>query len=117
MPPPLFKAVSTCGRYAEESAKWSAFLRKWRAAVGDDDAAGAAAAARIKAENPKYVLREWMLVEAYTAAKEKNDFALTRELFNLTSAPYDEGSDAMHAKYYKRAPDAALSAGGTAFMS
>ena len=41
-------------------------MRKWRAAV-DDDPAGAAA--RIKSENPKYVLREWMLVEAYTAAK------------------------------------------------
>ena len=31
-----------------------------------------------------------MLVEAYTAAKEKDDFGLTQELFALTSAPYDE---------------------------
>ena len=42
--------------------------------MGDDDPAGAAA--RIKAENPKYVLREWMLVEAYTAAKVGGDAKL-----------------------------------------
>ena len=58
----------------------------------------------MRAENPKYILREWMLVEAYTAAKERGDFTLTHELFDLTAAPYAEGSDAMAAKYYRRAP-------------
>jgi len=58
-----------------------------------------------------------MLVEAYTAAKEINDYDQVKELFALTSAPYEEGSAELAAKYYRRAPDAALLAGGTAFMS
>jgi len=99
---------------AAEVANWTAFLRRWRGTIGGD---GAEAAARVRAESPKYILREWMLVEAYTAAKERGDFTLTHELFDLTAAPYAEGSDAMAAKYYRRAPDAALNAGGTAFMS
>ena len=44
----------------------------------------------MRRDEPKNVVREWMLVEAYTAAKEKDDFGLTQELFALTSAPYDE---------------------------
>ena len=44
---------------------------------------------------------------------------MSQTSFKAVSAddPAPQGSDAMHAKYYKRAPDAALSAGGTAFMS
>ena len=38
------------------------------------------------------------------------------ELFRLFEHPYDEQPD-MEAKYYKRAPDSALLAAGTAFMS
>ena len=53
----------------------------------------------------------------HAAAKERNDFGPTHELFALTATPYDEGDEEMQTKYYKRAPDAALSAGGTAFMS
>ena len=56
-------------------------------------------------------------MEAYTAAKEINDYDQVKELFALTSAPYEEGSAELAAKYYRRAPDAALLAGGTAFMS
>jgi len=99
---------------AGEAEKWGAFLRRWREAIKADRAG---AAARIKSENPKYVLREWMLVEAYTAAKERNDFGMVHELFALTVAPYEEGTAEQSDKYYRRAPDAALRAGGTAFMS
>ena len=82
--------------------------------VGDDRDA---AIAQMNSQNPAYVLREWMLVKAYTAAKEEDDFSVVKELFELTKTPYDLGSEEMQEKYYRRAPDQALKAGGTAFMS
>ena len=42
---------------------------------------------------------------------------MLEELFELTRTPYELGSDEMQEKYYRRAPDRALKAGGTAFMS
>lgn len=90
-------------------------------------------AERMRRSNPKYVLREWMLVEAYTKASpssmqppmmpfipkvmEEADESLVHELFQLIQNPYDEGSDKFDAKYFRRATDEALNAGGTAFMS
>jgi len=97
---------------------WEAWLGKWRAAVAEHCAGEAAAdvAARMRTVNPKYVPREWMLVEAYDAAITRGDESLVHELFALFEAPYDEQPD-MEAKYYARAPDAALVSAGTAFMS
>jgi Uncharacterized conserved protein len=87
---------------------------------------------RMRNSNPKYVLREWMLVEAYTKASPSSiqspifpvsiksgqaDETMVHELFELIKHPYDEGTDDQSNKYYRRAPDSALKAGGTAFMS
>ena len=49
--------------------------------------------------------------------EEEDDFSVVKELFELTKTPYDLGSEEMQEKYYRRAPDQALKAGGTAFMS
>lgn len=78
--------------------------------------------------NPKYTLREWMLVDAYSRADPGKspgnpfsvpggDYSVVRELFELCKDPYGEGSTEQHKKYYRRAPDESLRAGGTAFMS
>lgn len=77
--------------------------------------------------NPKYTLREWMLVEAYTKADPgkspgnpfsiSGDYSGIHELFRLCKDPYGEGTADDHQKYYRRAPDESLRAGGTAFMS
>lgn len=86
---------------------------------------------RMRTSNPKYVLREWMLVEAYSKASpssirnplfpliqsEEGDESMVHELFELIQDPYAEGTEDHDEKYYRRAPDEALSAGGTAFMS
>jgi len=87
---------------------------------------------RMRLANPKYVLREWMLVEAYTKASPSSiqspmlpfvvqsseaDESMVHELFELIQNPYDEGTEEQDEKYYRRAPDEALKAGGTAFMS
>jgi uncharacterized protein YdiU (UPF0061 family) len=76
---------------------------------------------RMKLANPKYTLREWMLVEAYSKADAgkfiPGDYSIVHELFNLSKDPYSEGSPEFQKKYYRRAPDSTLRAGGTAFMS
>ncbi len=45
------------------------------------------------------------------------DYSGVHELFELIKDPYGEGSADDHEKYYRRAPDKSLRAGGTAFMS
>jgi len=96
----------------EEWVKW---IRGWRAALeAEGDRAGASA--RMLKENPKFVPREWMLVEAYDAAN-KGDFAPVKLLHELLLDPYAESTPELSAKYYRTAPKAALSKGGTAFMS
>ena len=87
---------------------------------------------RMRLSNPKYTLREWMLVEAYSKASPTNiqspmlpfmpksnevDESMIHELFSLIQDPYGEGTEEQDEKYYRRAPDEALKAGGTAFMS
>ena len=46
---------------------------------------------KMRAVSPKYVPREWMLVDAYKHA-EKGDYSLLKELEVLFRTPYDEQS-------------------------
>jgi uncharacterized protein YdiU (UPF0061 family) len=76
----------------------------------------------MRLSNPKYTLREWMLVDAYTKADSgksggAGDYSGVHELFRLCLDPYSEGTAEDHEKYYRRAPDESLRKGGTAFMS
>ncbi len=81
----------------------------------------------MRVANPKFTLKEWMLVDAYTKADSgtskgnpfnvSGDYSGVHELFELCKDPYGEGSAENHKKFYRRAPDFALQAGGTAFMS
>jgi hypothetical protein len=57
-----------------------------------------------------------MLVDAYTKAAQRDEGTI-HDLFALLQDPYDEGTPEQQERFYRRAPDAALKAGGTAFMS
>jgi len=85
---------------------------------------------RMRLANPKFTLKEWMLVDAYTRADPgkipgnpfsfkpvKADYSIVHELFELIKDPYGEGTPENQKKYYRRAPPESLRAGGTAFMS
>jgi len=100
--------------------------------LSKDDNSYTAPLERMRFANPKYILREWMLVEAYSKASPSSilsplfpisinsseaDESMVQELFSLIQNPYDEGTDKQDRKYFRRAPDEALEAGGTAFMS
>lgn len=66
--------------------------------------------------NPKFVPRNWMLMLAYEQA-EKKDYKLVDEIQNLLSKPYDEQSDELSEKFYRRTPPWAVDLPGSAFMS
>jgi len=111
-----------CAFYTEPTGKllveWARWLRDWRSAVASEAAGGgglAAAPARLRAVNPKYVPREWMLANAYTQAQE-GDFGGVHELYKLFLCPYAEQPD-LEAKYYCRAPEEVRNKGGIAFMT
>ena len=72
----------------------------------------------MQAANPKYVLREHLLVDAYTKASA-GDYSMVNELYVLTQNPYGGGTDTaeLEAKYFVKAPEQSLTSGGVAFMS
>ena len=87
------------------------WLNDWRSALGGT----AGVADRMRRENPKHILREWMLVEAYDAAGA-GDWSVAEELHELIREPYADRAE-LDKKYYRRAPDAALRRPGTAWMT
>ena len=96
--------------------EWLVWLEEWRTALTASGRSSDEAYKQMAASNPKYVLREWMLVDAYSSAAN-NEEAELFNLFALLQRPYEEGSEFESKKYFRRAPEEALTTGGTAFMS
>ena len=78
------------------------------------EASWLATSVSMKRASPKYVPREWMLLEAYTAAT-KGDSSVVHRLQEVFRAPYDEQPQ-IEEMYYRRRPEEA-NQGGVAFMS
>ena len=99
-------------------SRWLQWIRAWRLAVAGQGDAPSAVAASMRLASPKYVPREWMLVEAYRRA-EGGDYSLLRDMHELFRHPYAE-QPAQEAAYYRKAPEATYAGvgkAGTAFMS
>jgi uncharacterized protein YdiU (UPF0061 family) len=103
--------------------QWVDWIQAWREAVVKsyleeyaDSSPLINPAERMRLANPKYTLREWMLVEAYTKAAE-GDNSIILELLELIERPYEEGTNEQSDKYYRRAPEESLTTGGTAYFS
>eukprot|EP00928_Gymnodinium_smaydae_P032026 TRINITY_DN23314_c0_g2_i1.p1 TRINITY_DN23314_c0_g2~~TRINITY_DN23314_c0_g2_i1.p1 ORF type:complete len:595 (+),score=56.67 TRINITY_DN23314_c0_g2_i1:100-1884(+) len=108
-----------CAFYNEPSEplvqKWDVWLSRWLSAVCSKGDEPLAIASRLRAVNPKYVPREWMLAEAYREAS-RGKYAMLHELHAMLSRPYDEQPE-FEDKYYRRAPVEALEEAGVAYMS
>ena len=106
------------GLSADRKKKWAAFVRRWRSALEASGTSLSNAADRMRAANPKYILREHLLVDAYTKAAA-GDYSMVQELYQLTQNPYggDGDTQAFDEKYFVKAPEDALTSGGVAFMS
>jgi len=70
----------------------------------------------MKRTNPKYTLREWILVPAYEAA-HRGDYTLIEELQEVMEKPYEEHAVEIAQKYYRTKPDALFDVAGVSFVS
>jgi uncharacterized protein YdiU (UPF0061 family) len=121
-----------------EVVRWAEVLRRWlvllhgqlqqhehgaaTSGCGESPAAaglsssGASISAQMCRVNPKYVPREWMLVEAYQAAAQ-GDTAPLERLQALFATPYDEHSSEDERLFYRKMPAAMLNTGGVTVMT
>ncbi len=109
------------GGYAKNSAameaRWDAWLQNWHTALQQQGRNPAEVSAAMKRVNPKYIPREWMLVEAYRSATDSGDYSLVHQLHGVLAAPYSEQSEAISALYYKKKEEKFFNLGGTSHCS
>jgi len=103
--------------------RWSEWLTTWKSLIGSASNANAAKprsreelSRQMKLVNPKYSLREWLLVPAYSQASAGN-YALIRELQEVMTQPYVEQSKDVEEKYYRLKPSEFFAVGGLSHVS
>lgn len=100
----------------EVRRQWIAWIKDWRETLKSVGESNEEIYERMRTSNPKFILREWMLVDAYSTAGDE-EYTILEELYKLIQDPYGEGTKEEIQAYYRRAPESAIGAGGTAFMS
>jgi len=100
--------------------KWLEWFNAWKQAITKNDTISNSEkeelSDKMKSINPKYTLREWILVPAYEKAKE-GDYSLIHELQEIMTNPYSEQSDEIASKYYKLKALEYFDMGGVSHMS
>ncbi len=111
--------------------RWSEWLTKWKSLIvsaststssSTTDANAAPPRSReelsrqMKLVNPKYSLREWLVVPAYQQATA-GDYSLIRELQEVMTQPYAEQSKDVEEKYYRLKPSEFFEVGGLSHVS
>ncbi len=90
--------------------EWNVWLEKWWARVdGNPDQKN------MSNNNPKYVLRNWMVQLAIDAA-EKNDYSICESMFEVLKTPYSEHKD-HEDEWYKKRPEWARNRVGCSMLS
>merc|ERR1719343_484334 len=100
----------------QQRKDWTEWIKQWRETLKATKRPSNEVYDQMKSTNPKFILREWILVEAYSAAAD-GDYSLVKELYELCKHPYEEGTAKQSRLYYRRQPESSISKGGTAFMS
>lgn len=96
--------------------RWTEWLTKWKSLINDSSRSAEETSQQMKLVNPKYVLREWIVVPAYQQAAV-GDYSLVTELQEIMTQPYDEQSGGIEEKYYRLKPGVAFNAGGISHYS
>jgi len=89
--------------------RWTAWLIKWKLLI-------TSTSEQMKCVNPKYTLREWLLVPAYQQALTGN-YKLVRELQEVMTQPYAEQSKGVEEKYYRLKPTELFDVAGVSHVS
>lgn len=109
----------------EIDKRWSEWLAKWKSLIVNTSTSDAnTISPRFREElsrqmslvNPKYTMREWLVVPAYQQAAEGN-YSLVRELQTVMTQPYTEQSKDLEGQYYKLKPVECFDVAGVSFMS
>ena len=89
--------------------RWSAWLEKWKALINITEPARSheEISKHMKRVNPKYLLREWLVVPAYKSAAA-GSYALTREVQDVMTQPYAEQSEEVEGEYARLKPSRVL---------
>ena len=96
--------------------RWLEWFTKWKSLILNSIQSIEDISKNMKSINPKYILREWILVPAYERAKE-GDYTLVKELQEVMSHPYDEQSSEVEEKYYRLKPKEFFNVGGISHLS
>lgn len=85
-------------------SQWNKWLEKWRAKIDNNlEDSSLKLSNKMKTVNPKYILREWHLVEAYKQA-QKGNYELVKQLQKIMTNPYIENSKDIQREYYSKKP-------------
>ena len=93
---------------------WSSWLNKWKSAISTSNKSNVSL--KMKLVNPKYILREWILVSAYESAND-GDYSLVHELQDVMTNPYKEQSKEVEDKFYKLKSTEFFDIGGISHVS
>lgn len=97
--------------------RWTQWLVQWKSAINvTTTESRAALSKKMKAVNPKYTLREWLLVPAYQQA-ERGDYSIIYALQEVMNNPYEEQSEEMEEKYYREKPTELFDIAGVSYVS
>jgi len=95
--------------------RWSIWLQKWKS-LATSTKSCTNLSRQMKLVNPKYSLREWLLVPAYQQASDGN-YSLVREMQEVMTNPYDEHSKEIEDKYYSLKPHEFFEIAGISHIS
>ena len=96
---------------------WSEWLQMWKSLINANTLESHEKLSNeMKQVNPKYTLREWLLVPAYKEAT-KGDYRLIKELQEVMTNPYAEQSCEIEEKYYRKKPSEFFEVAGISHIS
>lgn len=95
---------------------WSEWFVKWKSLINESERSHEELSQEMKHVNPKYSLREWLLVPAYKKATEGN-YSLIREMQEVMTEPYSEQSKEVQERYYRLKPSKAFGIAGISHIS
>ena len=108
------------GANAERVISW---IRSWLSVASKQGVKSPDVMVTLMRNNsPKYVPREWMLIDAYKKANE-GDYTVVQELYDLFKQPYRiavDDKEKYFKKYFRKAPQCTydgIGIGGEAYMT
>ncbi len=100
----------------EIQKRWLGWFSKWKLLIDTSNQSSQEISRQMKRVNPKYTLREWLLVPAYQEATEGN-YSLIKEMQEIMIEPYAEQSKDVEEKYYSLKPSEFFEIGGISHIS